>query len=108
MVEGLGKKPVLLHHAQGLPKYILFNSCQAEEDEFEMHVKAIPTSEGPKDTNVISSHTVYKLKMLDDESSIPKVRIALHGNKESLKNDLCYNFSTCSPLEISVVLFLLH
>lgn len=106
IMETLGQKPFMLHHAQGFPQYVITNAYEAEELVFKKFVKCVPKSDVPTDANIISSHTVYKLKVQDDESLCLKARIAPHGNEDSLKSDLKSECSMCSPLGIRVVLTL--
>lgn len=80
MLETIGQKPIMLHHAQGFPQYVVLNAFQAEEKEFKKYVKCIPVSDVPPDANIISSYTVYKIKVENYESLRLKARIAPHGN----------------------------
>lgn len=106
MLGAFGQKLFLLHGAQGLPRYVVFSSYEAKEAEFKKCVKTVPISYLPLDANIIWSHTVYKLKVLDDHSLTFKASISLHGNEDSLKKDLQSYCLMCSPIGIRIVLSL--
>ena len=45
-------------------------------------VRKVPIEKVPKNSNVIASHVIYKVKKNDDLSLIMKARIAPHGKKD--------------------------
>lgn len=99
-----GSKEFLLHHAQGLPSHVTVNAYKKEEENFLKTVKKVYISNVPKDANIISSHVLYKVKILDDGSKLVKARIAPHGNKDSMKDDLKKDSAMCSPVGMRVAL----
>lgn len=103
-MEKLGNRPFMLHHAQVFDQFAVVNAYVTEEAKFLQNVKRIPRSSLPKNANVVSSHTVYRIKMEDDDSLLLKARIAPHGNEDSdtdnLKSDCCMY----PPLGIRIIL----
>lgn len=85
MVDYFGNKPFFRHQVQGFDQYVLFNSYQTEEETFLNTVRPFPHNKVLSDANIISSHTLYKVKMNDDGSLKMKARIAPHGNEEEIK-----------------------
>jgi len=58
----------------------------------------------PKGANIITSHVLYKVKQLDDGSKMVKARIAPHGDKDDMKDDLKKDSATCSPVGMRILL----
>lgn len=54
--------------------------------------------------NVIYSHSVYKIKLEDDNKLLLKARIAPHGNEDSMKGQIRTDCSSCSPTSIRIML----
>lgn len=54
--------------------------------------------------NIISSHLIYKVKLLDDDALQMKSHIATHENKDALRLDLNTDSATCPPKGILIVL----
>lgn len=50
-----------------------------------MHSLHLPIADILSRANVISSHTLYKVKVKDDHQIRLKVRIASHGNEDSIR-----------------------
>lgn len=88
MLDMIGQKPFVFHHAQGFPQYVILNADQMEELELKKIFKCVPIFDVPTDANIISSHIVYKIKVEDDDSLHLKDRIAPHGIEESLRYDM--------------------
>ncbi len=78
-------KEFLLSQAQALPTRVTQNAYMREEKIFKETVKEVYVTNVPKDVNVITSHVLYKVKVLDDHSKTVRARIAPHGNKDSEK-----------------------
>lgn len=76
-----GNKEFLLSHDQGLPTHVNESAYVAEQDTFLKTCREVAISDVPKSENVISSHTIYKIKTLDDGSRLCKARITPYGNK---------------------------
>lgn len=85
MMESLGQTPFLFHYGQSFPQYVILNAYEAEESECKEPIKCVPTLDVPSD---LSSHTVYKVKVLDDEKLKLKARIAPHVNEGRLKREV--------------------
>lgn len=99
-----GHKELMLHHAQGLPPFVTENAYKKEEDSFTKTVRKVPVRKIPVGCNVISSHVLYKVKVLDDGSKIVKARIAPHCNKDRERENLKTDSTVCSPVSIRIVL----
>lgn len=80
MADYFGNKSFLKHQAQGFEQFPLINSYKQEEETFLKSAEIIPSHKIPAGANIISSHTLYKVKQEDDGSLIMKARIAPHGN----------------------------
>lgn len=68
MLSYFGNKPFMLHRAQGFPLYVTANAFADEEISFKRTIRAVAMIEILANSNVISSHTVYKIKIEDDHS----------------------------------------
>ena len=102
--DRFGGKDFMLHQAQGLPTYITENAYKQEEDNFLTHVTKVHRSKFPTGANVIGSHTLYKIKTLDDQSGICKASIAPHGNHDSQKEELKKDSASCPPVCFRILL----
>lgn len=71
----------------------MFESCE------RIHVSRIP-----QDANVIGSHVLYKIKILDNDALYCKARIAPHGNHDSEKNDLKTDSVLCPLTGVRMLL----
>ncbi len=69
-------------------------------------MKEVRISQVPRDANVISSHVLYKVKILDDGTMILKGRIAPQRDKDQDKDNLKTDSSTCPPVGIRILLSL--
>lgn len=70
--------------------------------EFKTHVQLVPIYEVPSNANVISSHTLYKIKIEEDNKLMLKARIASHGNEDSTKDVLKTDCCICIPIGIRI------
>lgn len=103
MFNFFGNKPFLRHQAQAFPAYILLNAYMTEECDFRKVVKETPLVEIPHKSNIIASHTIYKIKVNDDQSLKRKARIAPHGNEGSLRFSLRSDCSMCPPTGFRII-----
>ena len=103
MRDHFGNKPFLRHQAQGFDQYPLLNAYKAEEETFLKTVRPVTHDKVPKGSNVISSHTLYKVKQNDDGSLKLKARIAPHGNEDDMKNILSKDCTTCPPTGLRIL-----
>lgn len=103
MVEEFVNKPFLKHQSQNFEQFLLIKSYKEDEESFLMTVKVIPRNNVTYKSNLISIHTLYKVKKNDDGSLKLKARIAPHGNEDNLKDVLNKDFSTCPPTVLRIV-----
>lgn len=99
-----GNKPFMAHQAQGFPIYPLLNAFGLEEKSFKKTVLVVSSSKFPTDANVISSHTIYMVRVGDDESLKTKARIAPHGKKDSIKDKMRSDGVMCAPSGVLILL----
>ena len=57
-----------------------------------------------KDSNVITSHVLYKRKTLDNSYLQCKARITLHGNRDEYKKHFKTDAQTCPPVGLRILL----
>lgn len=103
MMEQLGQRPFLLHHAQGFEQSVLHNAYEREEQKYIATVKRVQRRQVPRDANIVSSHVVYKIKVEDDDSLPLKARIAPQGNEDSDTENHRSDCCTCAPIGIRAV-----
>ena len=97
-------KEFMLHQAEGLRAHPVWNAYHDEEQKFRKTVREIPIHEVPKNSNIITSHVIYKAKENNDGSFRMKARIAPHGNKDKDKDRLKTDSSQCTPTGIRILL----
>ena len=103
MREHFGNKPFQRHQAQGFDQYPLVNAYKAEDETFLKTVRPVTHDNVPKGSNVISSHTLYKVKQNDDGSLKLKARIAPHGNEDNMRDILNKDCTTCPPTGLRIL-----
>ena len=103
MMDVLGQKPFLFHHAQGFDQSVMLKAYQLEQEKYFKHVKPVPRKKALPNANRISSHVVYRIKVEDDQSLKLKARIAPHGNEDSEIEFLKSDCAMCWPLGIRIV-----
>lgn len=103
MLTHFGNRSLLQFQAQGLPKYVTTKAFAEEEEPFKKSVTEIHASKVPADSNVISSHTIYKIKVGYNGERKLKARIAPHGKEDSLKLHLHYDCSQCAPTGVRLI-----
>ncbi len=91
-------------HAEGLPGHVLHNAYKKQVESFMKQVRLVPVHQIPKNANIISSHVLYKVKILDDGSKSIKARIAPHGNKDKERFNLETDPATCPPTGLRLIL----
>ena len=102
-LDYFGFKEFTLSQAQGLPRFVLHNSYVAQEKSYLDHAKKIHVSKLPKSANIISSHTLYKVKSNDNGQLYIKARIVPHGNRDRMKSVLKTDSNSCSPIGLRLV-----
>lgn len=83
MVEKLGNRPFMLPNAQGFGQSAVVTAYETEKAKFLQNFKRFPRSSLPKNANVVSSHTAYRIVLEDEEPLLLKAQIAPHGNGDS-------------------------
>lgn len=103
MMTDLGSRPFMSHHAQGFPQFAIMKVNEAEEAKSFVNTRPVPKSFLPPNANIVSSHTVYRIKAEDNDSLLLKARIISHGNEDSdtenFRSDCCIG----PPLGIRVL-----
>lgn len=74
----------MLDLAQVFEGFPLVLSYPREEKSITKAVKRIPRNSAPRDSNIIFSHEIYRIKAEDDLLLQLKARVTLYGNE---KND---------------------
>ena len=95
--ETFSKTEFMLHQAQGLPPHPAWNAYHDKEMKFLKTVSEFPIDKLPKNSNVITSHVIYKVKANDYGSFKMKARIAPHGYKDKDKDMLNNDSPQCPP-----------
>lgn len=67
-------------------------------------VQKVHFTKVPVDGNIITSHVLFKVKLLDDGSKMIKASIAPHGNKYRERDNLKTDSATCAPVLMRIVL----
>ena len=60
--KALSHKEFMLHQAEGLPLHPVWNAYHNEELKFLKAVREVPIHEVRKNSNIITSHLIYKVK----------------------------------------------
>lgn len=85
-------------------QFSLVNAYEVDEIEVLRNVQVVDRNNVPRNANIISSHTLYKVKLNDESNLKLKEKIEPHGNEDSEKDimqtDLCMN----APIRIFIVL----
>lgn len=74
--------------AQDIPQNVLQNAYQAVEYAFSKSFERFHELKVPSDGNDFSSHIVYKIRRLFDDSLLFKTRITANGNNDNGKSNL--------------------
>lgn len=103
MAKHFGNKSFMKHQAQGFDQFPIVNAFQREQDKFLKTVRPVLKNKVPAGSNIIGSHTLYKVKTNNDGSLKLKARIAPHGNEDDLKFVLNKDCSTCPPTGLRIL-----
>ena len=101
--SAFGFREFTASQAQGLPSFVLDNAYSEQEKKYLEHAKKIHVSKIPKKSNIITSHTLYKVKSNDEGKLYIKARIVPHGNRDKMKHVLKTDSSSCSPIGLRIV-----
>ena len=104
LLEHFGNKSFLGYMAEGFPSYLMQNAYFDEENSFKKTVRVVSRYEVPAESNVISSHVIYKIKVTDDGSLKLKARIAPHGNEDSLRYEMRTDCAMCAPMGVRLLI----
>ena len=97
------QKEFMLHQAEGLPPHPVWNAYHDEELKFLRTVREVPIDQVPKNSNIITSHVIYKIKENNVGSLKIKARIAPSGAKDK-KDNLKTDSSQCPSTGIRIFL----
>ena len=101
--KSFAHKEFMIHQAEGLPPHPVWNAYKEEESKFMKTVREVSIDKVPKDSNVITSHVIYKVKANDNGSLKMKARIAPHGNKDKDRFELKTDSAQCPPTGIRIL-----
>ena len=105
--ETIGSKQVTARHLDFAPSWVLDEAFRKEHDSsWKGAYKEIPKCQVPRSANVITSHTVYKVKTQEDGSKDMKARIVPHGNRDNEKDNIRKDSSTAQLFVIRLLLSL--
>lgn len=103
-VERFCSKTFMAFEAQGLRRSVLNNANLPLEEEFLAGFERIPMSRIPRDANVIGSHVLYEIKVLENCSLYCKARITPHRNHDSEKDNLKTDSAMCPLIGVRILL----
>lgn len=94
----------MLFQAEGLPSFITENAYNEEEAKFlqkyeTVHVKKLSTN-----SNIITTHAVYRLRKLGNGKIVCKARISPPGNEDEENETLRPDCAVRSPLRLRLFL----
>lgn len=92
------------HHSQTFQQHTLQLSYKKNKEVFFNSVKKVSRNSISSNANVISSHVLYKVNVKSDGLFSSKVRIASHGNEDSIKLELRFESCMCYSIGIRAVL----
>lgn len=104
MLEYFRNRFFMRRETQGFPLYSLHHAYKIEETDLKETCTALPVSEAPSDANVIFSHVLYMVKVMDDHPLKMKARIAPHKNEDSQRLELRSECFMCSPVGVRALL----
>ncbi len=105
--DEIGTSQVNRKSLEFAPPWILETAFEEEHDgNWKEAYTIVPEKEVPAESNVISSHVVYKIKTSESGERKLKARIVPHGNRDKEKNDIRKDSSTaqfdCIRLVLSI------
>lgn len=103
-MKSFGNKRFLRHQEQFFDQFPLVNDYQVEENEFIKTFQVVNRQDIRQGANIISSHSIYKIKLNDDSILNLKARIAPHGNEDTEKDAMRTDCCMCSPIGIRIVI----
>lgn len=93
--DDIGKTQVTRAKLEHVPQWLLDKADQKEHDEnWAGAYEVVEEKYVPKKANVITSHTVYKVKVDEDKNMKMKSRICPHGNRDREKVNIRKGSST--------------
>lgn len=98
-----GNMQFIRFQGQGFEQYPMIHAKNKEELQLLNIVKPVLIKDVPSNTNIINSHTLYKVKRNDDDTLALKARIVPHRNEYKEKEELTNDCATCSSSGIRIV-----
>lgn len=90
------------HEAQGLPSYTIDRAFCSEETKFKRTCRTVLFFDVLDDVNLISSHGLHRVKVMNDQTLNLKAQIAPNGNEYWQRPELCSDCSMCSPVGVYI------
>ena len=78
----------MLRDLEFAPPWLVKEAYDIEESNWQGVYEVIDESSVPKNTNVVSSHVAYKIKVSENGSLTLKARICPHGNRDKDKDGI--------------------
>lgn len=92
------------HVAQEFASYAIDHTHCSGKADFKLICRMVLLFGALEDTNIISSHELYGVEVMDDKALNLKAWIAQHGDEESHLSQLCSNCFMCSLVEACILL----
>lgn len=105
--ENIRNSQVTRSKLQYAPDWLLDEALRIEyEENWCKNIEHVEDTDVPRNSNIISSHVLYKVKVDEDDNKKMKARICPHGNRDLEKNNI-RNDSTNAQFDmIRLLLFL--
>lgn len=105
--EKIGNKQVTTREIEFAPSWVLHNAMEREHhNNWIGAYKEVPDSYVPRGANVISSHTLFKVKSHEEDRLEMKARFVLHGNRDKQKDDIRKDSAAADMIVFRLVLSL--
>ena len=99
-----GSKQFTRWEASDVPGWLFDIALQEELQNWKGIVRDVPKGDIPSKANIISSHTVYRLKRTDEGDFRFKARICPHGNKDREKDSVRKDSEVATPSSYRMIL----
>ena len=85
----IGNRQVTSRDLEFAPAWVIQKAMQKEHrNNWQDAYEEINDKDVPRNSNIISSHALFKIKESEDDSLVMKARFVLHGNRDREKNDI--------------------
>lgn len=100
-----GNEPFLRHQSRVFPSYTLLHAYQAKakEKNFRKTVLTRHITDFPNNSNIIASHTLYKVTISDDQAPKFKCQILSHLNEDNSRYSILSDCSMCRLSEFCII-----